>query len=100
VSYYEVDCHGEKPDWQSVFSKLSVMFPNSKLGISEFGWSGKRKSDAVIADLVQRYYSLHPDIPRWVGGGFYWEFAIDMVPYNPASGSLWTAVNTALTNQK
>jgi hypothetical protein len=34
-----------------------------------------------------------------VGGGFYWEFAIDMVPYDPASGSLWSTINTAMANQ-
>ena len=27
VSYYEVDCHGHKPDWQQVFSQLATMFP-------------------------------------------------------------------------
>ena len=37
VSYYEVDCGGYKPDWQRVFSQLAAIFPNSKLGISEFG---------------------------------------------------------------
>ena len=37
VSYYEVDCNGYKPDWQRVISQLAAMFPNSKLGISEFG---------------------------------------------------------------
>jgi hypothetical protein len=100
VSYYEVDCQGRKPDWQQVFSQLATMFPNSKLGISEFGWSEKRKSDAMIKDLVERHYAIHPRVPNWVGGGFYWEFAIDMVPYDPASSSLWSAINAAIANQK
>jgi len=99
VSYYEVDCQGRKPDWQQVFSQLAAMFPNSKLGISEFGWSEKRKSDAVIKDLVERHYAIHPGVRNWVGGGFYWEFAIDMVPYDPSS-SLWNTINTAMANQK
>lgn len=100
VSYYEVDCQGYKPDWDRVFGQLATMFPNSKLGISEFGWSNKRKPDAVIRDLVQRHYAVHPNVSNWVGGGFYWEFAIDMVPYDPASGSLWNTINTAMANQK
>lgn len=100
VSYYEVDCGGNKPDWQRVFSQLATMFPNSKLGFSEFGWSDTRKSNAVIEDLVERYYAIHPDVQNWAGGGFYWEFAIDMVPYDPASGSLWSTINTAMANQK
>jgi hypothetical protein len=100
VSYYEVDCRGYKPDWQQVFSQLATMFPNSKLGISEFGWSDKRKSDPIIKDLLRRHYAIHPSVSNWVGGGFYWEFAIDMVPYDPTSGSLWNSINTAMANQK
>jgi hypothetical protein len=100
VSYYEVDCRGYRPDWRQVFSRLATMFPNSKLGISEFGWSNKRTSNSIIQDLVQRYYAIHPSVANWVGGGFYWEFAIDMVPYDPASGSLWNTINTAMANQK
>jgi len=100
VSYYEVDCHGYKPDWQQVFSQLAAMFPNSKLGISEFGWSDKRASNVVIEDLVKRYYAIHPNVSNWIGGGFYWEFAIDMVPYDPASDSLWNTINAAMSNQK
>jgi len=100
VSYYEVDCRGYKPDWQQLFSQLATMFPNSKLGISEFGWSDKRKSNPIIKDLVQRHYAIHPSVSNWVGGGFYWEFAIDMVPYDPAADSLWNTINTAMANQK
>lgn len=100
VSYYEVDCHGRKPDWQQVFSQLATMFPHSKLGISEFGWSDKRASNSMVKDLVQRHYAIYPSVSNWVGGGFYWEFAIDMVPYDPASDSLWTTINTAMANQK
>jgi hypothetical protein len=100
VSYYELDCNGFKPDWQRVFSQLATMFPNSKLGISEFGWSETKASNPIIKDLVQRYYAIHPGVSNWVGGGFYWEFAIDMVPYDPASDSLWNTINTAMANQK
>jgi len=100
VSYYEVDCRGYKPDWQQLFSQLATMFPNSKLGISEFGWSDKRTSTPIIKDLVQRHYAIHPSVSNWVGGGFYWEFAIDMVPYDPAADSLWNTINTAMANQK
>ena len=100
LSYYEVDCRGYKPDWQQLFRQLAIMFPNSKLGISEFGWSNKRTSNPIIQELVQRHYAIHPSVSNWVGGGFYWEFAIDMVPYDPASGSLWNTINTAMADQK
>jgi hypothetical protein len=100
VSYYEVDCGGHRPDWQSLFSQIAALFPNSRLGISEFGWSNSRSSNAVVQDLIARYYAIHPEVSNWVGGGFYWEFAIDMVPRNPAPGSLWSTINAAMTNQK
>jgi hypothetical protein len=100
VSYYELDCNGHRPDWQDVFSRVATIFPNSRLGISEFGWSNSKPSNAVVEDLIQRTYAIHPDVPGWVGGGFYWEYAIDMVPYDPASGSLWTTINTAMAKQK
>jgi hypothetical protein len=100
VSYYEVDCNGHKPDWQSVFNQIATTFPNSKLGISEFGWSETKPSNAIVKDLIQRHYATHPSVSKWIGGGFYWEFAIDMVPYDPSSDSLWNTINTAMANQK
>jgi hypothetical protein len=100
VSYYELDYGGFKPDWQDMVSQLAAIFPNAKLGISEFGWSNTKAPDAVIKDIVTRYYAVHPRVSNWVGGGFYWEFAIDMVPYDPAADSLWNTINTAMANQK
>ncbi|MBZ5664157.1 MAG: hypothetical protein LAO30_06090 [Acidobacteriia bacterium] len=100
VSYYEVDCRGYRADWQSLFSRIAAIFPNSKLGISEFGWSNSRASNNVVKDLISRYYALHPDVSNWVGGGFYWEFAIDMVPYDPRPDSMWSTIDTAMAKQK
>jgi hypothetical protein len=100
VSYYEVDCAGHRPDWESLFSRIAAIFPNSKLGISEFGWSNSRSAEALVKDLISRYYALHPGVPNWVGGGFYWEFAIDMVPRDPRPESMWTAIDTAMAKQK
>lgn len=101
VSYYEVDCGGFRPDWQQVFGKLAAIFPNSRLGFSEFGWSDTKPSDySPVKDLIRRTYAVHPNVANWVGGGFYWEFAIDMVPYDPTEGSLWSTIDAALKDQK
>lgn len=100
VSYYEVDCNGHRADWQSLFSQVAAIFPNSKLGISEFGWSNSRASNDVVKDLISRYYALHPDVANWVGGGFYWEFAIDMVPRDKRPESMWSTINRAMADQK
>ncbi len=100
VSYYEVDCEGHRPNWDAVFGRLSAMFPNSRLGISEFGRSQKRPPDAVLRDLLDRHYAIHPRVPNWVGGGFYWQFGLDMVPYRPAPDSRWSAINRAMERQE
>ncbi len=101
VSYYEVDCGGYRPDWQQTFERLAVMFPKSKLGFSEFGWSDNKPPEySAMKGIIRRTYDVHPNIPNWIGGGFYWEFAQDMVPYDPSPDSLWTTIDTALANQK
>jgi hypothetical protein len=49
---------------------------------------------------VKPHHGIHPTVSNWIGGGLYWEFAIDTVPYDPASDSLWSTINTATANQK
>ncbi|MGD0793890.1 MAG: hypothetical protein ABR920_19160 [Terriglobales bacterium] len=46
------------------------------------------------------YVLGHPNVTNSAGGGSCWEFAIDMVPYDPSSGSFWSTINTASSNQK
>ena len=92
VSYYEEDCNGLKPDWQAVFSKLSVMFPNSKIGFGEVGTSSKLKK----ADYLNSYYKLKITAPRYVGGHFWWYYRQDMVPHTKP---LWNTLNQAITAQ-
>jgi hypothetical protein len=89
VSYYEDDCNGLQPDWNTVFNRLATMFPNSKLGIGECGTS---KSDSKAA-YVDRYYRMNVSAPRYVGGYFWWYYREDMVPYtNP----LWSTLSSAM----
>lgn len=90
ISYYEDDCNGLKPDWQAVFQKLSVMYPNSKIGFGEVGTARKAKK----AEYLTRYYDMKINVPKYVGGHFWWYFRQDMVPYTKA---LWNTLNTAIT---
>ncbi|WP_283442629.1 hypothetical protein [Noviherbaspirillum suwonense] len=76
ISYYEDDCNGLQPDWPQVFKKLSVMFPNSKIGFGEVGTRKKGKK----AEYINRYYSTRINVPNYVGGYFWWYFKQDMVP--------------------
>jgi hypothetical protein len=89
VSYYEDDCNGLQPDWNTVFNRLATMFPNSKLGIGECGTS----KSASKAAYVDRYYRMNVSAPRYVGGYFWWYYREDMVPYtNP----LWSTLSSAM----
>ncbi|HET8936603.1 MAG TPA: hypothetical protein VFN67_24335 [Polyangiales bacterium] len=86
ISYYEQRCHGQEPDWESVFTRLHEQFPHAKLGFGGCGTS-------VVADkakLVRHFYGLEVDAPNFVGGYFWWYFREDM---QPASAPLWTVLN-------
>jgi len=90
VSYYEDDCNNYQPDWQSVMSKVSLMFPNSKVGIGE---CGTRQQD-LKSGLLKQYYSMNLSLPSFVGGYFWWYFNQDMVP---KTKPLWSVLNNTLT---
>jgi hypothetical protein len=89
VSYYEDDCNGLQPDWNAEFRRLAAIFPNARLGIGE---CGTRQADRKAAYL-QRYYSLHVDEPRFIGGFFWWYFSEDMVPW---TAPLWKTLDDLL----
>lgn len=106
VSFYPQWCTSNPytyaPDWNTVFSNLRTIFPNAKLGMGEIGWDSSigRPSNANLTTLIQTDYRIKPtSVTNWVGGGFYWEFGIDAVPYNGSAGSVWNVVNTELTTQ-
>lgn len=90
VSYYEEDCNNYQPDWQSVMSKVSAIFPNSKVGIGE---CGTRQQD-LKSSLLKQYYSMNLSLPSFVGGYFWWYFNQDMVP---KTKPLWSVLNNILT---
>jgi hypothetical protein len=89
ISYYEDDCNGLQPDWQAVFTKLAAMFPNSSLGMGECGTAKKARKTTYI----NRYYRMKVNVPRYVGGYFWWYFKQDMVPY---TNSLWSVLDNAI----
>ena len=88
VSYYEDDCNGLQPNWPTVFQKLTVMFPNSKIGFGEVGTTTNKK-----AEYINRYYNMTINQPNYVGGYFWWYFFQDMVPMTK---TLWNTLNTAI----
>ncbi len=103
VSYYNDSCSPTQPEpnWQTLVIRLSAMFPNSKVGFAEVGWSTKRPPTVQKrTTLINHFYGLHQNfpitVPNYVDGYFYWEFSLDMVPYTK---QLWGVINTAMNSQ-
>lgn len=101
VSYYEDDCSGLKPDWPTVFHKLALMFPNSKVGFGEVGTKiALKKNKQIIlsaqdnkAEYIKRYYSMTINEPNYIGGYFWWYGYQDLIP---ATNPLWSVFNNAI----
>lgn len=90
VSYYEDDCNNLQPNWQSVFTKLGAMFPNSLIGFGEVGTAKKSRK----VKYINRYYRMQLNVPRFIGGYFWWYYKQDMVPYTK---SYWKVLNDAIS---
>ncbi len=85
VSYYEDDCNGLQPNWQTIFDELGAIFPSASLAIGECGTT----ESTLKARYVERYYqgmsssdpafaNMRVDHPRFVGGYFWWYFSDDL----------------------
>lgn len=85
ISYYEEDCNNLVPDWNSVFTKLSSIFPSAKVG---FGEVGTTKTDK--AAYMTRYYNYNPPVNNYIKGGFWWYWREDGVP---STQPLWSTLN-------
>ncbi len=93
VSYYEDDCNGLQPDWNAIFQRLATMFPNSKLGIGECGTTKASEKAAYLT----RYYTMSVNLPRFVGGDFWWYASEDLVP---ATAPLWSTLAQIMAASK
>jgi len=95
-SYYEDDC-GDKiytqAEWQEVFDRLHVIFPNAKLGFGEIGTQNSDKK----AEQMHRYYELDIKGDYFVGGYFWWYYKQDCVP---KTTELWNTMNSIILQQK
>ena len=99
LSYYRDKCLNFRPDFSALFAQIHSIFPNAKLGMGEWGYSKSRPTNAKLTELLNEGYSIHPDVPNWVGGVFFWEFGGDAVPYDPKPGSIWSVLNTDFGKQ-
>jgi glycosyl hydrolase family 114 len=99
VSFYQDNCPTYTPDWNTIFANINSRFPNAKLGIGEWGYSLSKPNKTALTALIQEGYSIWPNVTNWAGGGFYWEYGLDAVPYDGTAGSIWNVINTAMVNQ-
>ncbi len=89
VSYYDEQCSLGEPDWNDVFDRLHIIFPNAKLGIGECGTHDKGSAETII----KKYYEMNVTNPSFVGGYFWWFFKRDCVPYTKP---IWTVLSDAM----
>ncbi len=99
LSYYRDKCPNFKPDFATLFAKFHKIFPSSKLGMGEWGYSVGKPDKAKLIELLNEGYSLHPDVPNWIGGVFFWEFGTEAVPYDAKPGSIWKEIDKDLRKQ-
>lgn len=95
VSYFEDENEGHaltNEEVTKIFTALTRIFPNAKLGFGECGWGqGIPESNVKRGELIHRFYDYRiPSVPNYVGGGFYWHFRNTMTPRTQPD---WTVLN-------
>lgn len=99
LSYYRDKCLNFKPDFQALFTSFHKIFPNARLGMGEWGYSVGKPDKEKLIELLHEGYRVHPNVPNWIGGGFFWEFGTEAVPYDPEPGSIWNVIDTDMSKQ-
>jgi hypothetical protein len=83
VSWYPDQCPGESPDWTTVMTQLSSIFPNAKVGFGELGTANPQNGSTFEQNEIKTYYPLAKSLtlpPAYIGGYFWWYYAEEMVP--------------------
>jgi hypothetical protein len=97
LSYYREGCPDvgtNAASWNSNFTKLGNIFPNSKLGFGEISTESVSASQSTKEDLIKEFYPMNITHPRYTKGIFWWFYKEEMVPYtNP----LWNVLNNTLS---
>jgi hypothetical protein len=94
LSWWPADCNDlekTEAEWGTVFSTLSNLFPNSKVGFSEVGTEG---NDTQRAEVMEEYYELSINLNAYIGGYFYWYWKDDCVP---KTEPLWTTFENIIS---
>jgi hypothetical protein len=100
ISYYEGDCNNYRPsaaELTQVFEQLHQIFPNAKLGFGEVGLANpvRGRTMTKAKSILNYYYGLKINVPGYIGGGFWWYGAEDLVP---RTKPLWPSFANAIQN--
>ncbi len=91
-SYYPEHSPDFKPDWKREFARIGEIFPQARLGFGELGMD--RGTEAQKAALIDQFYPMRIDHPRYIKGLFWWYFRQDMVPHTKP---LWGVLDRAIS---
>ena len=102
LSYYEDDCHGQRPSvatWTSYLRKLHRLYPNALLGFGEIGMNNPATPKTLPAarSLIRHYYGLAIHYPYFIGGYFWWYYYEDCLPYQHKP--LWHDIRTGFSRE-
>lgn len=101
VSYYadaNAWCDTNPVDWDSIFQALHAIFPNSKLGFGECGYSSETPpSQQEILDLIDEFYGMSgpvTSLPYFERGNFWWTYVDDCIPFE--NNIYWNGMLSAI----
>jgi hypothetical protein len=119
LSYYENQCDDNawrrptNQEWQTVFDKIRSKFrPDVFIGFGEAGIGDNEDGTTPDVppdkkkDLIKNYYqTVHNYFAnnqqyqdKYIGGYYWWQFKVDMVPYSEDKSRLWQTLNDAWKN--
>lgn len=106
LSFYESSCspaaHPSLAQFTSILNSVKTIFPNAKVGLGELGTENANAQLSEKVRVATTYYGMFAALksavgPRFVGGGFWWYFYQNAVPYNKTN-SIWPTLNTVFNS--
>src|SRR6185312_2580947 len=58
ISWYPDQCNNMQPNWSTIFSQLSAIFPNAKTGFGEIGTANPQDGSSYETNLINQFYPL------------------------------------------
>ena len=100
ISWYPDQCPGENPNWASIYTSLSLTFPNAKVGFGELGTANPNQNIPFEQNEITSIYGLRAGVGglpnNYVSGVFWWYASQEMTPW-PGSNALGTTLNAAIS---